>query len=340
MPDEVSKRSRRSGAAARALARSVARQRSRPGSGPRRPAGRSGRAVIAMHHQDVAELDRLAGRRPATRSTVPARGARSSFCIFIASTASSVCPRVDRVARRDGHGRDPSRDDGTDLERAAGRAGRVAVARGPLPEVGPAGVLDVELEAPAIDDDLDRGRRPSRRAATDAARCGSAGPTTASGRRLDGRRLVAGSRRSSATTVPLARSVTRRRLIAATGRWPPSRPAARQPVVAEAVVVREDGPGSPAARGRTGHGRRGARLRGGLAGHALALRRPVPVSPRPSRSRARAGRERRVARRRTDGTAASSGCPSTSTSSRARRSRSMAAARSAPTAMILAISGS
>jgi hypothetical protein len=33
---------------------------------------------------------------------------------------------------------------------------RVPPTRGAGPEVGPIGILDVELEAPAIDDDLDR----------------------------------------------------------------------------------------------------------------------------------------------------------------------------------------
>ena len=58
----------------------------------------------------------------ATRSTVPSRGDRSSFCIFIASTVRSCWPAVTTSpgAHRDGH--DPPRDDGTDL--GAGRAGR------------------------------------------------------------------------------------------------------------------------------------------------------------------------------------------------------------------------
>ena len=59
-----------------------------------------GRSGHSEDDQDVAEFDGLRRRPTATRSTVPARGARSSFSIFIASTARSRWPAVDGVPRR------------------------------------------------------------------------------------------------------------------------------------------------------------------------------------------------------------------------------------------------
>ncbi len=99
-----------------------------------------------------------------TRSTIPSRGARSSFSIFIASTARSRWPAVTASPGRHRHRHDASRDDGTNVRRAVvGR--RRSAGRRPLPQVGVAGVLDLDLEPPAGHDDLDRdaaaGRGPA-----------------------------------------------------------------------------------------------------------------------------------------------------------------------------------
>ena len=95
----VANRSRRSGGRRRAaLARRVVAPALAAGSSAPRRAG----VVVASLDDDqhVAELDASPGRRPRIRSTVPGRGARSSFCIFIASTASSAGrPRRDRPGR-------------------------------------------------------------------------------------------------------------------------------------------------------------------------------------------------------------------------------------------------
>ena len=95
MPDEVSKRSRRSG---RIEGPSPGRS---PASG--RGRGRRPSPDRTVRRGRVAVIRGPAGRRrarrsgpgpTATRSTVPSRGDRSSFCIFIASTASSCWPAV------------------------------------------------------------------------------------------------------------------------------------------------------------------------------------------------------------------------------------------------------
>src|SRR5664280_2319991 len=69
MPDDVTKRSRRSGVEMIALARAVARHRSRPGSGP---GGGVAAASVGMgaplssvdHDEKVADLDRIANGHP------------------------------------------------------------------------------------------------------------------------------------------------------------------------------------------------------------------------------------------------------------------------------------
>ena len=156
-PDDVSNRSRRSGAASAGL-------------GPERLAPAVAARVAAL--PDRASAARSSGwlirgppggrraprsrRHPAgTRVTVPALGARSSFCIFMASTASRVWPASTVSPGSDGHGRDPAGDDGTDLQRATSGSARGPVTRGTLAEGGPRLVLDQQLEAPALDDDLD-----------------------------------------------------------------------------------------------------------------------------------------------------------------------------------------
>jgi hypothetical protein len=42
-----------------------------------------------------------------------------------------------------------------DLERPAGSGSRFGISRRSLPEVGATGILDLELETPTLDDDLD-----------------------------------------------------------------------------------------------------------------------------------------------------------------------------------------
>ena len=89
MPDEVSNGSRRSGEPLSAFARSVSRQRSLAGSGPS-PVG-----PVGPGHRMTTSGSPSSTVWPtaaATRSTVPARGDRSSFSIFIASTARSRWP--------------------------------------------------------------------------------------------------------------------------------------------------------------------------------------------------------------------------------------------------------
>ena len=82
-----------------ALARVVARQRSRR-VGPRLPGARAAASAHSMTTSRSPTSIVDARARPPTRSMVPSRGARSSFCIFMASTTSSCWPATTRVARR------------------------------------------------------------------------------------------------------------------------------------------------------------------------------------------------------------------------------------------------
>ena len=94
MPELVSKRSRRSGADSSARARTLARQASRPGSGA---GARGSRVSYRSRHAITRRRSPTSTFSPtatATRSIVPSRGARSSFCIFIASRTSSCWPAV------------------------------------------------------------------------------------------------------------------------------------------------------------------------------------------------------------------------------------------------------
>src|SRR5207247_1934636 len=65
-----------------------------------------------------------------------------------------VVANLHAVARRDCHRHDPARDDGTKLGRST-MPSPAPLATGPLAEPGPTGVLDLQLEAPAADHDLD-----------------------------------------------------------------------------------------------------------------------------------------------------------------------------------------
>ena len=94
---------------------------------------------------------------------VPSLGARSSFCIFIASTTSSCWPAETASPGATDDGHDLARDDRPDLQRPARVAGRPAPGR-PLPERGPPLGLDLHLEPEPVDEDLAdhraRGRPP------------------------------------------------------------------------------------------------------------------------------------------------------------------------------------
>ena len=109
-----------------------------PGRRPHRSAG-SGRRRRVAHPRTtrMSPGSTVAPGPTATRSTVPSRGDRSSFCIFIASTVSSCWPARDHVARGHRDRQDSPRDDGTNLGRAV--LGLRALRRS-SPE--PAGPLD------------------------------------------------------------------------------------------------------------------------------------------------------------------------------------------------------
>ena len=174
--------------------------------------------------------------------------------------------------------------------RPRGRAG---------PEVGSLGVLDDELEPPAVHDDLER---PARRRGGSAGRRASraAARGHASDRRLRGPRrrwlVPCLDGNSPPRTVPVARSVTRSRLIGAIGR-PPRRGRRRASRSTPAPARRLVAPAEPASS-RSGHGgsrRRDRRDRRRAAARAArSAPRPRPSAPRPSRSEL-ARREARVA---------------------------------------------
>ena len=269
----------------------------------------------------VTRSDRPAGRRarssppprprPARRR--PARGARSSFCIFIASTTRSVWPAstASPAATATAATR-PGIMARTSTGPLAARASRARVAR--RPKVGPGGVLDLELEPPAVDDDLDDRRpsgpalgpgRPSRRR---PGRPRTVGTVVAD--RVDRRRrLVAGHDGSAVAGMTRARSARRgcRWLIAATGRRRRSRAVA---CPADAGSLRRSprrrrcgrAPGAePRLAAAASAATSSARARSALddaASHSSATQSVDSV----------AGAEPVVARPRTGGTAASSGC--------------------------------
>ena len=122
----------------------------------------SARDGVGRRHRDhrparSPELDRVGRPRPRPARRCPARGARSSFCIFIASTdeqpARRPRPRRPPTTRR----RRPARDDGTDLEPARGDGSRLAAAVRAAPGgVAQVGVLDARARTAS------RRRRPRR----------------------------------------------------------------------------------------------------------------------------------------------------------------------------------
>ena len=127
MSDEVSNRSRRSGADAE-----------RPSPGSSRASARDVPApLIASDHQQRRRPRSCRRRRPRPARPGPSRGARSSFCIFIASTTRSAGPASTVVARR--RPRRPTTRPGmigTDLDRPAG-GGRVGGPRSPARGASP-----------------------------------------------------------------------------------------------------------------------------------------------------------------------------------------------------------
>ncbi len=299
MPDEVRKRGPPlGGAGRRPWPGAVSRQRSRPGSLalPHRALRRGS----SEDHQQVARPRRSRRPPPSIRVTVPARGARSSFCIFMASTTSRACPAstTSSTVTRDLH--DPPRDDGTDLERPTGRGRARPVAAGPLAQArpGPASST-MRLVAPAVDDDLDAGgdhRGPAAPTAADrrAWRIGELG-------RVGLRR---GRVHRSVGSSPM--TVTRReaggssrppivRVVAAAGAPPARRcPCAKTPSHRRRTWHRRT------CRRRIRVGRGGGRRRGcATRSRCARLRRPRrPNGARRGRSTASAVAERRRAQQR------------------------------------------
>ena len=306
IPDEVSNGSRRSGAPFSALARTVSRQRSRPGSGPS-PVGRSG----SRHRMTTrgSPSSTVCPTATATRSTVPSRGARSSFSIFIASTARSRWPASTVVAGHDGHRHDASRDDGTNLGRSVVRrcAARPAVARS-------------RRSARSASSTSTSNRQPSTTTSRPRRPRAAGGVDGFEDERLA--RSVDGAGRGVSATSTSAR----RSPVAPVG--DPHGGSCRPPV--DGV---DPGGGSPAfgdeaarrvgrlagrrRRARPGRSRPQAAAASAAAGRRTGLGRPRrPTPPRPSRSTGRR-RESPGGGPRTDGTAGSSG----SRRSRSRRGR-------------------
>ena len=333
MPDDVANGSRRSGAPAQGLGPErlapalAGRVRPSPGR-PRWPRSRLGHRE---HDQEVAELDRLPRPRPRPARRSPSRGARSSFCIFIASTTRSRLAGRRRHHRPDRHRDDPSRDDGTDLESAR----RAAVRRAP-------GSPAREGRARPASSTSSSNRQPSTTTSTAVGRRGRGGRWRRAGR--PGR---SPRRRRCRIDVPrpasIVRGVGRRGRV---GRRRPGRviagpPIGRALIAGQPVDASRRGRGrrravEPASVGRRSTGRGGRRPAPAPSPVAAATARPPhrrpppatrgPLGGRPSHSLGDpAGRQRRPpgtrrARRRTGGTAGSSG----SRRSRSRRGRGAA----------------
>ena len=230
----------------------------------------------------------------ATRSTVPSRGARSSFCIFIASRTSSCWPAVTASPGA--------------TSRAAILPGMMArtssgppvtpsaAAPGTLPQDGARSDPTLEHEPPAADDDLDGAvlrrlaRRVGRRSVLDRARAavdGRAGgrrPSTAGrpapGRRRTGSPVAADGDPAAGSGGRPARGLAHRghRSSAASR---PSRRQADRPS-GEAPPGADGTPARPARVGSSS-GRQAGRERG--ARHRLARSAGRPSARRPSRSR-------------------------------------------------------
>ena len=320
MPDEVSNGSRRSG---RGLER-LGPERLAPAVAGR--VGRLARRAVGPASPDDDQRGRRArrsGRRPtATRSTDPVARRRSSFCIFIASTARSRWPAATAS---------PGRRRPRDTTRP-GMMARTSV--GPWwAAASRLGVARSRRSARSASSTSSSNRQPSTTTSTRRSGRGSttgamAGEDDRAARRARGRRV--GRRPAPGVDVgratsPVARSVTRRRVIAGHRSIASARAATAQAVSAGPVG------GPPRRRGTSDAARsirRSATARAAASaavrGMARPLRRPVPVLARPSRSTGRPPGTRRAGPR-TGGTAGSSGCPAISVSSSARRSRSMAA---------------
>ena len=159
--------SSRSAPAARAptegLARGSSPARSRAGSAPVSGAALGSVGRVSRSTTRRSPMSIVSPSPTATRSTVPARGARSSFCIFIASTTSRLLAGVDDVARGDRTGHDPARNDRPDLGRPLAAVG-IGHAR------SPAGGARPGPHPPPRARSASRRRRPRRTADPDALR--------------------------------------------------------------------------------------------------------------------------------------------------------------------------
>ena len=207
---------------------------------------------------------------------------------------------------------------------APGRPGRAW----PGPAGPPVRVLDLQLEAPAIDDDLDP-------------------PPAAVGQDQDA--TAAGRGRPVAPSGPAVRRDLAGDLPGRAGRA--RGPRSSRPPVDDVGSRRRSrhGDGAPPLSSRIGDrcvaGRRqpASTAASPAARTAAPRRRPARLGPSqcsPTQSVDRSPARKAGSRATRGGTAAWSGRRLTSTSSSARRRRSSAAARSGPTAMTLAIRGS
>ena len=138
---------------ATALARRVSRHRSRAGSVPSPTCRRRRSVASVMAHPRTTSTSPSSTVAPVVAgilATVPDRGARSSFCIFIASTASRVWPAS---TRSPGLTATDATLPGMMARISSGPPApgdRAAVARCPLAQGGSCLVLDDQLEPPAV----------------------------------------------------------------------------------------------------------------------------------------------------------------------------------------------
>ena len=338
MPDEVSNGVAPLRRAARGPSPGgSSRQRSRAGSAPPRSAGPGARVGSSDDQQEVARARRSGRRRPRRARRCRRAATRSSFCIFIASTTRSCWPATTASPGVDRHATRPARDDGTDLGRPAHGRAAARPRRGPLAEGGSARRLDLDLEPPAVDDDLAPGdartgdRRlieaPSARSGRTRAWVGAVvarraaarrGSTTIGARPACGRRGREPDRgRLAESAGPVAHD--------GRGRRPRAGPAWRQRSSSAAAVGRcrswpartvrpAAGAVAPAPSSAVEPGRQ---HRPAAAASRARSAGPSQCSADPA-GRQVGGRERLASGRRTGGTAGSSGCRAISVSSRAR----------------------
>ena len=222
---------------------------------------------------------------PLDRSPPAAPGARSASSSprrrAAAGRPSTVSPGATAIAD------DHARDDRTDLGRAR-CARRRPAARRPAREARPRSRLDLDLEAPAVDDDLERAR-PSGRPAGGAGRAGSRAPmATSSGpgvRRVARPPPSVGSSRSpSGSSGP---STDERRSGEPPARGGP-RTASRACVIAATVDRRLEARAGASAPSR--HRRASARPRHRGLVPPLPASRPGSRRPGPAERRAAASR--------------------------------------------------